>query len=461
MGRAANIRKSVSNRWLMRVAVLASIAAASCPSHAASRLTLTEAVQIALRENPDVLRAGAQSDAAGAARREASSMRLPHVQIREIALRTDSPADVFGLELMQERFSFSSFVASDPNQPDPIDNFATEFEASWPIYMGGRVMAGIGQAESMAIAAAAMHGHTREAVALAAASAYTNAVLAEQSVELARRARSTTAQHVEQAEAFFDAGMIVESDLLQARAQLAYMEERLIGAQNARHLARAALFRTMGIAQDADYELDTSIVTAERAVGSIDEALVGAYQRRLDVRAVEAQVNAARLGVKRANGEYLPEVALIARYSLNDDYLFGSNGESYALMAVATWNAWGWGQTRARVSAARSHELAAQQLQRGHMQQIEFEVREAWHGVEEARARIVVAAGAVAYAEKALAILEDRFEQGVARVTDLLDAETTLDDARLRELDARFDLQRATRTLDFAVGLSPVPEALP
>jgi outer membrane protein TolC len=144
---------------------------------------------------------------------------------------------------------------------------------------------------------------------------------------------------------------------------------------------------------------------------------------------------------------------------LNDDYLFGSNGESYALMAVATWNAWGWGQTKARVSAARSHELAARQLQRGHMQQIEFEVREAWHGVEEARARILVAAGAVAYAEKALAILEDRFEQGVARITDLLDAETTLDDARL-QLDP-VSTQRATRTLDFAVGLSPVPEALP
>lgn len=451
----------MNNRWLMRVAVLAGIVAGPCPSRAAPQLTLAEAVQIALRENPDVLRAGAQSDAAGAARREASSMRLPHVQIREIALRTDSPADVFGLELMQERFSFTSFVAGDPNQPDPIDNFTTEFEASWPIYMGGRVMAGIGQAKSMEVAAAAMQGYTREAVALAAASAYTNAVLAEQSVELARRARATTAQHVEQAAAFFDAGMIVESDLLQARAQLAYMEERLIGAQNAWYLARAALFRTMGISQDADYEFDTSIATAEPAVSSIDEALVGAYQRRLDVRAVEAQVNAARLGVKRANGEYLPEVALIARYSLNDDYLFGSNGESYALMAVATWNAWGWGQTRARVSAARSQELAAQQLQRGHMQQIEFEVRQAWHGVEEARARILVAAGAVAYAEKALAILEDRFEQGVARITDLLDAETTLDDARLRELNARFGLQRATRTLDFAVGLSPVPEALP
>jgi len=322
-------------------------------------------------------------------------------------------------------------------------------------------MAGIGQAERMAIAADATHGYTREAIALAAASAYTNGVLAERSAELAQRSRDTTARHVEQAAAFFDAGMIVESDLLQARAQLAYMEERLISARNAQYLARARLFRTLGISQDADYELDASIALPEPTLATIDEALAGADSLRLDTRAAQAQTDAARLGVKRARGEYLPEVTLLARYSLNDDQLFGSNGESYALMAVATWQAWDWGQTRARVSAARADQIAAEQMSRSRSQQVDYEVREAWLRVEEARARIDVAAGAVAHAEKALSILEDRFAQGVARVTDLLDAETTLDDARLRELNARFDLQHAARTLRFAVGLPPVPEVLP
>ena len=85
-------------------------------------------------------------------------------------------------------------------------------------------------------------------------------------------------------------------------------------------------------------------------------------------------------------------------------------------------------------------------------------MRQAWQQVAEARARYAVATGAVAQAEKALNILESRFEQGVARVTDLLDAETMLDDARVRELNAGFDMRRAARTLDFAVGLPPVPE---
>ena len=440
---------------------LAVMAAAPAAPRAAETLTLTRAVETALRESPSILEAGARRDAAAAAESEARAMRLPHVAIREVGMRTDSPADVFGLELMQERFSFPDFVASDPNQPDPIDNFTTEFEATWPIYVGGRVMAGIGQADQMAKAAQAASEHTREAVALATASAYMDAVLAERSTELARRARDTTARHVERAQALYDAGMVVESDLLQARVQLARMEEKLISAENGAELARAGLFRLMGVAQSSDYALDGEIAAVEPGVASLDEALAGAFARRQDIHAASAQVEAARLGVRRAQGEYLPEVALVARYSLNDDSPFGSNGESYALMGIASWNLWDWGQTRARVGGARARHAVALQTERAHRQQVEFEVRRAWQQVVEARARSGVAAGATGQAEKALSILEARFEQGVVRVADLLDAETMLDDARVRELNARFELLRAARTLDFAAGLPPVPEVRP
>ena len=427
---------------------------------AGERLTLPAAVEMALRHNPELLRTQAQQGAAAAGKREAAAMRLPHLQVREVGLRTDSPADAFGLQLMQERFSFPAFTMSDPNDPDPIENFTTEFEASWPIFTGGRVMAGIGQADRMAQAADAVHGHTQEAIALATASAYTDAVLAQRAVELARRARDTTARHVDEAQAFFDADMVVESDLLQAQVQLARMEEKLISAENAAQLARAGLFRSMGIAQDAEYELDAQVPDIQPPVSSLAEALAAA-QKRHDVRAVTAQVDAARLGVRRARGEYLPEVALVARYTLNDERPFGDSGDSYALMAMAQWNVWNWGQTRARVSGARFQHVAAQHAQRSHQQQVEFEVRQAWQQVAEAKARAEVNRGAVGQAEKALSILEARFEQGVARITDLLDAETMLDDARVRDLNARFDLQRAARTLHFAVGLSLVPEVLP
>jgi len=57
-----------------------------------------------------------------------------------------------------------------------------------------------------------------------------------------------------------------------------------------------------------------------------------------------------------------------------------------------------------------------------------------------------------------MAILEDRFSQGVERVTELLDAETLAHEARVRETQAYFDMQSAIRTVRFATGQNPVPE---
>jgi len=442
---------------LMLAAAPADSTAAAAPD-SSGVLTLRAAVEAALRNSPAVLQSRAQRDAAGAARGETRSLRLPHVQIREIAVHTDAPADAFGLTLMQERFSLSEFSSSDPNHPDPVNNFATEFEATWPIFVGGRVMAGVNQAKEMATAADAGYGHMRESVALATASAYMDALLAERSVELARRAYATTARHVAQAQDFFDNGMIVESDLLLARVQLARMEENVIAADNGVKITRARLFQWMGVDQASGYALDPDVGTINVPAATTDEAVAGALARRHDVRAAEAQLRAAQSGIGGARGGYWPELALIGRYSLNDDKLFGSNGESYALMAVARWNVLDWGQTHAQVSGAKARYAVAEEAQRAQRQAAEFEVRQATLQADEARARHDVAVGAVGQAERALHIVEDRFNQGVVRMADVLDAETALDDARVRELNARFDALRALRTLAFATGLPPVPE---
>ncbi|MBD3161737.1 MAG: hypothetical protein GF328_06495, partial [Candidatus Latescibacteria bacterium] len=229
--------------------LLAATAAVSEP------LSLTEAVRMARESSPMVRESAARSEAARQGAREARRSRLPGIELRETFVRTDSPADVFGLELMQERFSFPEFTQSDPNDPDPMNDFATEIEARMPLFTGGKLGAGIGQAVRMEEAARASHAHTEAAVELAVVQAYLDALLAERFVALADRALETTRRHVAQAEDYFEAGMIIESDLLQARVQLKRMEENQIAARNNAQLARAGLNRAIGIDQSRFFEL--------------------------------------------------------------------------------------------------------------------------------------------------------------------------------------------------------------
>lgn len=431
------------------------------PVPAASPLTLEAAVSFAEQHSPMVVSAHERHRAAEAQRNEMRGMRLPTITAREIALRTDSPADAFGLQLMQERFSFPSFVASDPNRPDAIDDFATELVAEMPVFTGGRLHAGVAAAGRMADAAKGIETHTRRAVALETARAYLMVLHADEGLRLAENARATTARHVDQARAFHEAGMIVESDLLQAQVQLARMDEAVIRARNGASLARAGLGRAMGSDQAFDYRLAPAPPAPPVDTMDVGHAYVRALEGRGDTRAVRAGTEAASLGVKGARGGLLPSIGLMGKFAWHDpDHVFGTSGDSYAVMAVASWTIFDGGSSWFRLSRSLREEAAARAQKLEHEQRVQFEVREAKQAIAESRARLGVATDAVAAAERAHAILEERFGQGVARVTDLLDAETMLNEARLRELEARFEVQKSVRTYLFVTGQSPVPEVV-
>ncbi len=197
---------------------------------------------------------------------------------------------------------------------------------------------------------------------------------------------------------------------------------------------------------------------SDSIASGLGDALEEGLRTRKDILAVERKVQAAEAGIGRAQGEYWPQIGASALYSWNDDRFAGGHGDSYTLAAMAQWQLWNWGATRTRVGRSRSDYRAALESQRSYRQQVEFEIRQAWQAVEEVRASHEVSLAGVRAAEKALTILEDRFNQGLTKTTDLLDAETMAHEARVREMQTRYDLQKALRTLRYAIGLSPIPE---
>jgi outer membrane protein TolC len=358
-------------------------------------LDLPSAIRLAREGNPSIRRSSADAGAARAAKREAKLQRLPVVTAREIAVRTTSPADVFGLELQQERFSFPAFTAGNPNDPDALDNFTTELEVRLPLFTGGALSAGIRQASRMADAAAAIERHTTRAVELGVTEAYLGVLLAGRFVALAEEARATTARHVADADAFFETGMIVESDLLRAKVQLARMEENLVRARNGERIARAGLNHAMGVEQGRAFTLLEPAPASDPMLSNLDEALARAKETRADLFAGERQVEAAKAAVSQARAGYLPAIGIAARWDWNDDRPFGTNGDNYSLVARAEWDVWNFGLTRARVTRGKNAHLAAIETQRDRAGAVELDVRRAWHGVEEARARRAATAGAV------------------------------------------------------------------
>jgi outer membrane protein TolC len=419
----------------------------------AQELSLDAALRAALQNNPEV--AAARERAAAAAKRldGGKSHRLPKIGLSETFVYTNNPAEVFALTLNQGRFDMEEFFLSDPNNPDPLSTFITTIDFELPIYTGGKLSARIGQAEAMATAEDYSLAHTRESVAFQTITAFVGLAKAREHRALLEKARSTTAEHVELAEKYAAEGMILEADVLQARVYLSEMDELLSQASNGAQLAQAALNFQMGADQALPRTL-AALPPAPPIVGELEDWTTAAVEDRRDLNAARRELEAGRLEEKAARPGYFPEIAVLGNYGLYDDTIFGANGRNGSVMAVARINLLGGGSNNAARAAAR-HETASFESDITRFEEgVRLEAQQAWYDLETARIRHTTAKNALAAAAEAARVRESRFKQGLDKMIDLLDAETGLREAEMREMVARYDVVLNTHRLRYVAGAS-------
>jgi len=417
----------------------------------AQELNIDAAVNAALVNNPEVIAARERAAAATKRFDGGKSHRLPKIGLSESFAYTNNPAEVFALTLNQGRFDMEEFFLSDPNNPDPLSTFITTIDFELPIYTGGKLSARVGQAEAMATAEDYFLAHTQEKVVFETITAYVNLAKAREHQALLEKARSTTAEHVRLAEKYAAEGVILDADVLQARVYLSEMDELLTRATNGARLAEAALNFQMGADQTVPREL-APLAPALPVVGDLNDWITAAVEDRRDLAAARRKLEAGRLEEKATRPGYFPEVAVLGNYSLYDDTLFGSNGHSGSVMAVARINLLGGGSNTAARAAAR-HETASFEADiRRFEQGVRLEVQQAWQNRATAETRHSTAKSSLAAATEAVRVRESRFKQGLDKMVDLLDAETGLREAEMREMVARYDVALDTNRLRYVSG---------
>ena len=442
-------------RFLVKAAFIVIVAGAGVASGASGPLTLRSAVRTALEKNPAVRASRAAADADTANARRAQGFRLPRVDLMEMYDRTNNPAEAFGFELNQKRFSLAEFARIDPNNPSTLSTWLSSLQVVQPIYTGGKLSARIHQADFMAKAGDLTHRHTEEQVAFDTVTAFTNLAKAREYLDVLKKARDTTAEHLALAEKYAAQGMIINAEVLKAKVFLAHTDELVEQAANGAELAEAALNFQMGLDQSVGQRL-APLPPPPAVHGDLQAWISDALAARRDLNAARAKLAAGRLEEKVAVSGYLPQVAVIGRYDLYDDSFLGTRGDSGAVMAVAKINLFRGGSDHAAQVSARHRTASFQSNIRRFEDGVRLQVRQAWQDLGTARARHRTAQSALASARESLRVREARFKQGLDKMIDLLDAETQLREAEVRELVARYDVILATYRLYFDAGKSIV-----
>lgn len=429
------------------------VSPAAGAQEAAQRIDLAGALSRARAEARPVAAAEARRESAAQRLRQAKAYRLPEVRVAEMFIRTDSPADAFGLLLNQERFSFPSFVAGDPNQPDALETGITRLEADVPIWTGGELSRRVEQADLGLAAAAAGEAWSGDNAALEAARAYVRLAQAREQVRLLERARETVAAHVETARAFSDQGMLVRSELLRAEVELARMDDLLAAARGGAQVAEVALSFRLGAPLAGHWEL-ADLPPPPPLAGDLASWQATAGQRA-DLEGARKQLAAGELEAKVARAGLLPRVGLNARHDWVDDRPFGTHGDSTTLTLMASVPLYDGGRRRAAIAAAEAQATAGRLDLAEAEEGARLAVEAAYEAARSSRQRRQTAVSTLAAAEEAVRITEERFRAGIARTIDLLDAVTARREAETRELVTRAEAHLASFELAVAAGRQP------
>ncbi len=425
------------------------------------KLTLPEAVGLALKNNPTVQAAEAYAEAVRHGIAVARAARYPRLDVSESFTRGNNPVFVFGSLLTQRQFAARNFDLALLNVPPPLDNFRTQFNASMPLYDFGRTSRRIRDARLGAEGAGQARRRTAQEVIFNVIEAYQNVALARESVKVAEAAVEMTGADLARAQARQEEGLGVPSDVLSARVQLAQAQEDLIRARNGAELAHAALNVAMGLAEDASTEVEASLAEASFDAGELE----GRQQRALSVRPDYLQAGLGKQqaanGVASARAEFLPKLEMFGSWEQDNQTFLARGGNNWTVGASLNFNLFDGGAHRARLAQSHARRRQAEALQSQMASAVRLQVREAYLNLKAAGERVAVSREAAAQAQESLRIIQNRYEAGLTSITELLRAETAHTSARKNFLNAIFDYRVGFAALELATGdLGPESQAV-
>ena len=422
------------------------------PAFADQGVTISDAVQQALRNNNLLKAEQFALQAATAGQDAAKSRYLPRLTLEESFAASNSPTRTFMMKLDQGRFTANDFIVTNLNNPGTETDFRSTIALEQTVYdrsVGITVDIAAKEREERE----SSQQLRREQVTFEVVSAYVTVQKSKAQLVVAEKGLTSAREHVRLAGVRVGAGTGLRSDELRARTFVAEMEEQEIRARNSLEIARLRLGKAMGAPAGKGFDI-TGELPPLTVAGSPEELSRLALENRADLKGVERQYEKAELGVGLARSAWYPTVRAGAGFQLNDRSVpFGADNSSWYAGASLRWELFD-GMRRSREGEkAGALQAVASELLEQYRKEVAFQVAESRLLREEAVKRLEVARSAVADAEEGLRLVQKRFEGSLATIVELLDAQTSVNRARARVIDTDADLLLASAQLTYSIGM--------
>jgi len=423
-------------------------------AQSAMEWTLEESVRIALKKSKAVAMAEEKLRESRAKIGEARAGFLPQIGGKASYTRLDVVPYI-----SMEKFSIPGMPAEAlPGKIEMGDDdlYNVVVSTQQPLFTGFKILNGYRMAEYGAEAEGWNYRKTESEVIFNVEEAYYGVLKAQEFEKVSERAVAQMEAHVRDLENMYQVGMIAKNDLLKAKVQRSNVKLMRIQATNAVKMAKAAFCSVLGIPLDTEVELKAKLEYEPSPPVVLDEAIQKALKERPEVEAMQYMLKIGQKAVSLSKAQWLPNVALIGNYNYkrpNREYEKKWYG-SWDVTVAAQMNVFDWGSIYYQTAQAK-HRLRQMEEGFGQLKDgIALEVTQSYLALQEAQEKVGATQENVAQAEENYRVTNEKFKQGMATNTDLLDANTMLTQAEMEYVQALADHHVAEAKLEKAMGVS-------
>ena len=404
-------------------------------------ISMEKAVNIALKNNEDILMADQDLKNADHQYWEAFANALPSID-----------ASFTGVKKLD---------STNKNMDQSMDySLQGEITLAQPIWVGGKVGTGIKIASIYKELVQKTFQLEQEKKKVEIKQSFYNVLLARKALEVIQFVKQDADENLANLEIMYNQGLISEYDIVKARVRVKEVEPQLVQYENQLNLAEDKLKSDLVLDFDADVEFAGSINDETyKSLLDIQDYQNRALNQRLELKILELQNEMYKKNKRIVQGDFLPTLSAVGSYSIqgtNDKYNkvieddYSNKTLNVGLnLQVPIFHG---GGTYAKVKQAQV-EIKKARLQLVQTKRlIELEAESHHKSMIQYAREIELHKQSVLEAEKALNIANVRYSNGVGTQIEVVDAQSNLEQAKLQELSAIHNFIKSSLMFKLSIG---------
>jgi outer membrane protein len=424
------------------------LAGAARAAEAGGSLTLNQAIDIALKENPTVKQARENVDAARYGIGVARAAYLPQVNF----VTNYYYGNAFSSTSRKPLTAVTGGAISSVSTPVVTNYYFYQFQANQLIYDFGKTPGLIDESRASFGQSQQDYAGSRQQVVVDARSAYFGYLAATRAQKVQEETVRQNQDLLKQAQGFYKVGLKAKIDVTKAEANLYQAEANLIQAKNNVQLAQVTLMTALGL-KTWPFSQVEDVLEVKTQPQSLEELKAQGLQRRPEIQKNRYQQEFNLAGIQVARSGYFPTFTSTAAYGWQSvDQPFASQPSNWYVGAAMTFPLFEGLSTTYSLNQNKAQLRASLENYEVLRQNVTKEVNQAYLNVKTGWELIRATKKALEASRENLRLAWGRYQAGVGTIIEFTDAQVQFSQADLNFVQALYNYRVYEAQLDKAIG---------